>query len=106
MLTLGARSRRLRPAFCALPALLAITVAAPALADWPMARHDAKRTSVATGTSDITKPVPYWKRYLGGSIGAQGMLVADVNGNGSQEVVYVTGGRVVAKLADDTVVWE
>ena len=101
------RSRRLRTALSALPALAALTAAAgPALADWPMARHDPKRTGASNGTSDIKKPVTYWKRYLGGSVGAQGMLVADVNGNGSAEVVYVTGGRVVAKLPDDTVVWE
>ncbi len=38
-----------------------------AAASWPMARHDAKRSGAATGKSDMVKPVPYWRTYLGGS---------------------------------------
>src|SRR5207247_14331 len=30
----------------------------------------------------------------------------DVNQDGAVEVIYVAGGKVIAKLADDTVVWE
>ncbi|MBK8255982.1 MAG: VCBS repeat-containing protein [Polyangiaceae bacterium] len=100
------RLGRARFAFAACFTFAALSVTATSLADWPMAKHDAKRQSLATGSSDIKNPVAYWKRYLGGSIGAQGMLVADVAGDAKPEVVYVTGGRVVAKLPDDTVVWE
>ena len=96
-------SSRPRLTIAALAFLAALSAAAPSLADWPMAKHDAKRSSVATGTSDIQKPVAYWKRYLGGSIGGQGMLVADVDANGKAEVVYVTGGRVVASGPPRTV---
>ncbi|MFO0761976.1 MAG: VCBS repeat-containing protein [Byssovorax sp.] len=98
--------RRSPRSFAALLAFAGVACALPAEASWPMARHDAKRTGAATGTSDITAPVPYWRTYLGGSISSLGMVSADVNGDGKVEVVYVTGGRMVAKLADDSPVWE
>lgn len=97
------RRARLLP-LLALAALSAFAL--PAAADWPMARHDPGRTGLATAKSDITKPVPYFKRYLGGTVSSQGMLPFDVNQDGKTEVVYVTGGRVVAKLPNDDVVWE
>ncbi|MEO7327514.1 MAG: VCBS repeat-containing protein, partial [Minicystis sp.] len=99
-------AHRARLRFSALLALAALSATLPAFAAWPMARHDTKRTGAAAGTSDITAPVPYWRTYLGGAIGPLGMISADVNNDGKTEVVYVTGGRVVAKLADDTPVWE
>jgi MYXO-CTERM domain-containing protein len=99
-------AHRVRRRFATLLALAALGSALPAEATWPMARHDPKRTGSAAGASDITAPVPYWRTYLGGAIGALGMVSADVNVDGKTEVVYVTGGRMVAKLADDTLVWE
>ena len=76
-------------------------------ADWPVARHDGKRTATASNTpSGITKPAPFWRYYLGGSLGRRGYLAEDVNGDGKVEVVYVAGGKVIAKLPDDTLVWE
>jgi MYXO-CTERM domain-containing protein len=99
-------AHRVRRSFSALLSLAALAAALPAAADWPMARHDARRTGAAAGTSDIAAPVPYWRTYLGGAIGPLGMISADVNNDGKTEVVYVTGGRVVAKLADDSPVWE
>lgn len=80
--------------------------AAPGRADWPMSRHDARRTAMATGTSNILKPASYWKTPLGGSLGQDQVLAADVNGDGKVEIVHVSAGRLIAKLADDTVVWE
>ena len=73
---------------------------------WPMARHDPHRTGAAPGTSDLQKPTPYFKTYLGGSLGQGQMLVADLAKTGAMNVVYVTGGRVVVKDVFDKVVWQ
>ncbi len=80
--------------------------ARPARADWPMARQDAQRTGAATGTSNITQPVPYWKAYLGGSVSPRGAMGVDVDGDGKAEIVFVGGGRLFARKADNTQVWE
>jgi hypothetical protein len=81
--------------------------ATAARADWPVARHDGKRSATgAPGASSIAKPAPYWRIYLGGSLNRRAYLTSDVNLDGKVEVVYVAGGKVIAKLADDTVVWE
>jgi hypothetical protein len=74
-------------------------------ADWPQARHDARRTAQATGVSDIQRPVAYWKRYLGGQLDRTAMLLADVDADGATEVLMITGGSAVAKRRTDAVVW-
>ena len=84
---------------------LSANLSSTARADWPVARHDAQRTGATDGTSNITKPAVYWRTYLGGTIAPTGMLVLDVDGDGTNEVVFVTGGTVVAKRPDDSVVW-
>src|SRR5688500_3998839 len=60
----------------------------------------------ATGTGDITRPVAYWKRYVGGTLDAAALLFADVDGDGGDEALMVAGGRVVAKRRTDAVVWQ
>ena len=83
----------------------ALVAAGDARADWPMSRHDAKRTGVAAGKSNITKPVVAWSAYLGGSLAATSMIAHDVDGDGVGDVVYLNGGVVSAKHADDTLIW-
>jgi hypothetical protein len=96
------------PALSLVPlvALLATTLASPALGDWPNAAHDPARTALATGKTSITKPIPYWRYYLGGTLSGTTHYAADVNGDGIVEVVYLAGGKVIAKLPDDRLVWE
>jgi outer membrane protein assembly factor BamB len=86
-------------------ALAALASAGDARADWPAARHDAKRTGVANGTSDIAKPVVAWSAYLGGSITGTSLLVHDLDGDGQGEIIYCSGGVVAAKRADGSQVW-
>src|SRR5579859_1380852 len=82
----------------------ALSGAPHASASWPMARHDAKRTGAAAGTSDITAPVPYWRTYLGGSVvDAQEV---DIGRNKTNEILFVTGGRTMVKLPSDELVWQ
>lgn len=77
--------------------LLALAMTQPALAEWPIKRGDAQRTGIASsGSSNIVDPVPYWRFYLGGSLGAGAVLIDNLDGNAGNEVVYVTGGRLVA----------
>jgi hypothetical protein len=87
--------------------LVAATLAAAgdARADWPMSRHDAKRTGRSDGKSDITKPVVAWRAYLGGSIPATSMRVHDIDGDGKGEIILCNGGVVSAKRADNTQIW-
>ena len=84
----------------------ALALSSTALADWPNASHDPARTALATGKTAITKPIPYWQYYLGGTLSGTTHYAVDVNGDGVVEVVYLAGGKVIAKLPDDRLVWE
>ncbi|MFO0648506.1 MAG: MYXO-CTERM sorting domain-containing protein [Polyangiales bacterium] len=90
--------------------LAALGVAAFAVrdarAEWPMARHDPQRTAASTGQSALERPTIAWRTYLGGSLGAQQVFAADVDGNGTGDVVILSGGRLVAKRFDDSILWE
>lgn len=73
-----------------LAAALGLTaLVADARADWPMARHDPRRTGFTTGTSDLQTPLPYWRQFLGGSLG-----VAAVTPVSADTVAYVGAGRL------------
>ena len=76
-----------------------------ARADWPLARHDGRRTGQATGHSDIVQPVAYWKRYIGGALDSAAFLLRDVDGDAAAEVLMIAGGSAVAKRRSDAVVW-
>lgn len=86
--------------------LALLTFGSIANADWPMARHDPKRTGAAVGHSDITLPAAYWRYYLGGRIASQNLAEADLSGNGDYGVLAVTGGRALAKRISDETVWK
>ena len=73
--------------------------------DWPSGRHDPQRTGAAAGRSDIRAPEEVWRYYLGGSLGITGLAVHDVDGNGTDDFIMVAGGSLVAKGADDRVIW-
>lgn len=89
----------------ALSMIVVFGLAAPASADWPMARHDRMRTGVADGAGRMTDPTPYFRHYLGGSLSASQMLTRDIDGDGAEDVLMLTGGRVVARTVEDTDLW-
>ncbi|MEI8255607.1 MAG: VCBS repeat-containing protein, partial [Deltaproteobacteria bacterium] len=99
------RSIASRVAVASLAAALSLG-SASVRADWPMAHHDRQRTGATTGTSTLTRPVPAWSYYLGGAAGASQVYSADVNNDHIVEILMVSSGKLVAKRADDTVVWE
>ncbi|MEO7328690.1 MAG: hypothetical protein ABI193_08945 [Minicystis sp.] len=95
-----------RGAFVGAALLLAALLApAAARADWPMARHDARRTGMAPGKSNIKQPKVRWSSYLGGTLRADALLAYDIDGDGRAEIIHSTGGAVAAKRPDDTVIW-
>ncbi len=74
--------------------------------EWLTFRHDPQRTAASSGRTTLTRPTVNWRRYLGGQLGAQQFFAADVDGDGSAEVIFVSGGRAVAKRPNNTIVWE
>lgn len=77
-----------------------------ALADWPQSRADATRTGAVGGTGEATAPVPYWRYYLGGDIDPAAAAFVDVDGDDEGEVVYIAGGKLVAKERTNAIAWE
>ncbi len=65
-----------------------------AFADWPSARHDPQRTGATPSTSNIVKPAPYWRSYLGGALLSRSVFAGDVNQDGELDVLFASGGRV------------
>lgn len=90
--------------------LVLILVLAPcanlAAGEWPMFRKDPQRTAHAPGVSRIDTPTVVWRHHLGGFLAEYAQWAADVNGDGVTEFIYIEGGKLVAKLPDDAVVWE
>ncbi|HKQ70510.1 MAG TPA: VCBS repeat-containing protein, partial [Polyangiaceae bacterium] len=71
-----------------------------------MWRRDGARSGRSTSTSDLTKPVPYWRTYLGGSLDARNVLVSNVSGDKEPELVYIEAGRAIARTLDGTFLWK
>lgn len=85
---------------------LFVLVPGAAFADWPMVRHDAKRTASATGTADLSKPTPFFRAFLGGRLTGLGMMRIGDAPDGKAQVALVAGGRLLAKKADGSVSWQ
>jgi hypothetical protein len=99
--------RRLGSSFAATAFLLVLGLAPiDGRAEWPVSRRDPARTAIAPGQSSITVPIRYWQSYAGGTLSGSSHVAIDVNGDGQVEIVYLAGGKVIAKLADDRLVWE
>jgi MYXO-CTERM domain-containing protein len=77
-----------------------------ALADWPMARHDPKRTASSPGSSDITTPSISWRAYLGGHLGPTDLISFDIDGDGAQDLIYLEGGSLVVRKASGAQIWK
>jgi hypothetical protein len=80
--------------------------ALPARADWPASRHDPARTAYAAGAAGITQPTRYWQAYMGGTLSGSTHVALDVDADGIVDLVYLAGGKAIAKHADNLVVWE
>ncbi len=89
---------------------LALTIAlasGPASAgEWQGWRGGTGRAALASGKSDIHKPAVRWRYFLGGTLPAHSLVALDMDGDKKRELLYLAGGRLVAKEADDTLIWE
>lgn len=85
---------------------LASFAATRASADWPMQRHDPRRTATGDGAARMDRPAIAVRHYLGGALAADQYLAHDVDRDGRAEIVFVLGGAIVAKTPFDAVVWE
>ncbi len=74
--------------------------------DWLTARHDAQRTGRSGGRSNLAAPAIRWRHYLGGGVRGSQVLTADVDGDRTTDVVYLSSGRLRCKHADDALLWE
>jgi MYXO-CTERM domain-containing protein len=84
-----------------------------ARADWPLPRGDRARSGATGGQGNLVAPVPYWRYYLGGAIGPRQARVLDLDtglgggaGDGRGELVFVAGGKLMARDRDDGARWE
>lgn len=73
---------------------------------WPSVRHDARRTGLSEGVGKLTIPAVRGRSFLGGSLSTPRLLVEDVNSDGTNEVLLANGGRVLAKDAQNRVLWD
>jgi len=84
----------------------ACAVAEPqAAADWPVARHDARRSGLSQAASDIKKPAPYWRSRLGGALAPNQLYVGDVDQNGKRDLLYVAGGELLLSTPKGEQLW-
>lgn len=71
---------------------------------WPAFRHDAQRTGRAPETAVISSgPTVAWTLPIGGNLSAAQSVVADLDGDGKNEVVLASAGGIVVRGADDSV---
>lgn len=70
-----------------------------------MPRGNVSRTGATSGISDLASPVPYWRYYLGGALAPDAAIPADVDGDGRLDVLFLSGGRVVAKSVAGFEIW-
>ncbi|WP_437830168.1 FG-GAP-like repeat-containing protein [Sorangium sp. So ce1153] len=78
---------------------------AVAAGDWASARHDPQRTGATSSTSNIVKPAPYWRAYLGGVLSTGKVLAGDANQDGELDLLFVSGGRVLLSDPQGFIHW-
>ncbi len=93
--------------FAAVCAVISIAAGNDAHADsWLNARRDPQRSAASVGRARLDQPTVAWRRYLGGALGPDDVLVDDIDGDSSPDIAMLIGGRVILRHADDSIVWE
>lgn len=99
-----AHLQRMRRAFGFATVSLLGFIPVLAAADSPMAWQNVRRTGRSFGTSDIVDPIPAWHAFLGGRLPSLGLLVADVDKDGTNEI-FLTEGGVSRRRMDGCLRW-
>lgn len=91
-----------------LAALLSLLVpllgqADPAV-DWRMDLHDPQRSNFSPGTAHLAAPAVRWRLSM--EAGATQVTLVDVDLDGKDDVVIVSGGRLTARSLAGTVLWK
>jgi len=92
-----------------LTSLGVLTLSASALAiggdTWSTLAHDQYRTARSAGKGAISQTQAAWKFEAGGSLTDDQIAMADVNSDTMTDLIFVSGGRVVAKNANGQAIW-
>src|SRR5262245_7086057 len=83
-----------------------LAIAEPAPGTWPAYADDISRTARAGGVGQLKSPEVAWRRFMGGALATQEVLVADADGDGRTDVLTISGGRVLASRGDGTAMWQ
>ncbi len=83
-----------------------IIAAAPARADWPVARGDLGRTGRADLPVTLTTPQVAWSAFLGGTISEAAFLAGAPAFGPASTLFLVASGRLEQRRADDALVWQ
>jgi len=73
--------------------------------DWPVQRHDSRRSGLQSVGVDIDIPGVLGTIPLGGTLSGRQWLVADADADGNDEVYLLSGGRLLSFDADGTLRW-
>jgi hypothetical protein len=95
------------PVTSALVWLALFATSGAALADWPMARHDPRRSATADGISKIAAPTAFWRFYAGGTLSSSALLAYGSSSASLPHLIVTTGGRAAARdPANGDIQWE
>ncbi len=78
---------------------------APEARAWPVPGGDAARSRIVQGTAGLKAPAVRWRRQIGDRAPEGTVLAADVNGDGTVELVTTRGGRVDVFGLDGRLGW-
>jgi MYXO-CTERM domain-containing protein len=73
---------------------------------WPVAQGDVLKQGRAAAPGSITRPVVAWSQKTGGRLQERASLLGDANGDGEPDFLYLVGGAVLARGAQDQLLWD
>ncbi len=86
--------------------LLAAAAHAQGPTPWTTPQHNPSRTGRAPGVGDITQPSASWQVSIGGEVPGASVRIDDVNNDGSADYLSLVDGALVARGADDALLWD
>ncbi len=72
--------------------------------EWLMPRYDAHQTGFAPGVAKLSSPAVRWRLPIPSQLGAA--RGADVDLDGQQDLLFVSGGRLIAQSIYGKILWQ